>query len=398
VRDNPSTCAGNACGTGTVVSTDYSPNTLFYTREGTFRDVCPGGNCNSTQPMLNGVVGYTELDVNNLSRWLTGAIGANGSLSKDPVNGTNDFVVYFSDRRGNYTATPVAGWPAPSPSKNETGEFGFQDFINRASQFACPDGVLDAAETLDVTENSYGQQTGGTPQNYGASSPSNGVDPFYPQMLNGVAGVAIANNPNCAAPATVWPGWFATTAMEARENVPVFFRRALKIVNGSSINLGACPAGVPCGLNIVSENPVYVQGQFNAGSGGNFDGPHVGTAVIADAVTLLSDNWNDVNSFAFPYSLGGRKASSDNLSLRGYRRKALPFPARRLRHLPGLWHRWWRAQFLRYLENWGGQTLYYRGSLVSFYYNRQATGVFKCCATVYSPPSRAYTFDSDFLT
>ena len=54
--------------------------------------------------------------------------------------------------------------------------------------------------------------------------------------------------------------------------------------------------------------------------------------------------------------------------------------------------------FLRYVENWGGTTLNYRGSVVSLYYVRQGTGVYKCCTTVYSPPTRGYNFDTDFLT
>jgi hypothetical protein len=53
--------------------------------------------------------------------------------------------------------------------------------------------------------------------------------------------------------------------------------------------------------------------------------------------------------------------------------------------------------FLRYLENWGGQSLNYEGSMVSLFYSQYATGVFKCCGTVYSPPTRAYAFDTDFL-
>jgi hypothetical protein len=53
--------------------------------------------------------------------------------------------------------------------------------------------------------------------------------------------------------------------------------------------------------------------------------------------------------------------------------------------------------FLRYLENWSGQTLNYRGSIVSLFYNRQATGTYKCYTNVYSPPSRGYNFDVEFL-
>jgi hypothetical protein len=53
--------------------------------------------------------------------------------------------------------------------------------------------------------------------------------------------------------------------------------------------------------------------------------------------------------------------------------------------------------FLRYIESWGG-TLNYEGSLVSLYYSQYSTGVFKCCTLVYSPPTRAYAFDTLFLT
>ncbi|MGH9757709.1 MAG: hypothetical protein ACRD4M_08225 [Candidatus Acidiferrales bacterium] len=54
--------------------------------------------------------------------------------------------------------------------------------------------------------------------------------------------------------------------------------------------------------------------------------------------------------------------------------------------------------FLRYLESWTKQTIDYHGSIVSFYYNHQATGIYKCCNTVYNPPTRGYKFDSEFLS
>jgi len=34
---------------------------------------------------------------------------------------------------------------------------------------------------------------------------------------------------------------------------------------------------------------------------------------------------------------------------------------------------------------------------VSLYYSEYANGIYKCCNTVYSPPTRAYAFDTDFL-
>jgi hypothetical protein len=53
--------------------------------------------------------------------------------------------------------------------------------------------------------------------------------------------------------------------------------------------------------------------------------------------------------------------------------------------------------FIRFLEDWSGQTLNYRGSIVSLFFNRQALGTYKCCTNVYSPPSRGYNFDVEFL-
>ena len=54
--------------------------------------------------------------------------------------------------------------------------------------------------------------------------------------------------------------------------------------------------------------------------------------------------------------------------------------------------------FLRFVENWGGQTLNYRGSLISLYTSRQAVGTYKCCSIVYGAPNRGYKFDDEFLS
>ena len=408
VRDNPSTSApGGGCGALSVVPTDYWPLALFDTREGNPRDTVPGGSKTfsgttvnySSMPTLTGVMYYVELDVKNLTRWFTGAIGASGTSARDPNDSTLDFVVYFSDRRGNYTPAAVANtWPPASPSGHETGEYGFEDFINPANQFGCPDSVLNTGEGLDVVENPGIQQPGQTLLKYGETA-----SPLLTGFLKGVndgtgPAPAFTPNPNCAAPATIWPGWYMVSPQEARENMPQFFRRALKIRNGSAINLGLCPNAFNCGLTIASENPVYVQGDYNACSNGNFCDPHVASAIVGDAVTLLSNNWNDVNSFAFPYNTGGRIASTTTYRTATVSGKGISFPQPQGYATyqdfgtDGGVH-----NFLRYIENWGGQTLFYRGSIVSFYYNRQAVGVYKCCTTVYSPPTRGYNFDVEFL-
>ena len=79
----------------------------------------------------------------------------------DPNIAPNNFVVYFSDRRGNYApagAVPGA-WPPLSPSNRETGEYGFSDFATPQDINGCPNGVLDPSEDVDTPAAlDYGQQ------------------------------------------------------------------------------------------------------------------------------------------------------------------------------------------------------------------------------------------------
>ena len=110
-------------------------------------------------------------------------------------------------------------------------------------------------------------------------------------------------------------------------------------------------------------------------------------------MTLLSDNWNDVNSFISPYDYNGRGAVQTSYRVAIIAGKQVPFqqPAGEAEDFgtDGGLH-----NFLRYIENWANDTLTYEGSLVSFYFSRQAIGLYK--GTPYSPPSRVYAFDNNF--
>jgi hypothetical protein len=320
---------------------------------------------------------YIELDVRNLGRWLTGAIGVSGT---NAVN-MNGWVIYFSDRRGNRNALG-----------QETGEFGFEDFVNPASAVGAPNGVLDTGE--DVNSNGTLETYGATPR-YPSSPPGLGAPPApadatHPAFLAPLTSAATLTTGIAAA--TVG----AANAHPVRANQPIFFRRALKLVNGA---LGNIP--MP-GLTIASENPVYVQGNWNASNAG-FANPHASTSVIGDMVTLLSNNWNDIWSFRYPgnpkTAAGpiGRDAANTwyRLAMISGKGRSFAQPAGTPQDFgtDGGVH-----NFLRYIEDWGGATLSYRGSIVSFYFNRQGNGVYKCCSTVYNPPTRGYNFDTDFLT
>ncbi|HKV25168.1 MAG TPA: hypothetical protein VJN93_11310 [Candidatus Acidoferrum sp.] len=429
VRDNPSdwanTNANTRCGvinSATPASqvypanpADYWPNALFDVREGTLRDVSPTGSLSgvnySSMVTIGGVMDYIEVDAKNLARYLGGALPGNGHNSFDAVNAPNDYTVYISDRRGNYTAGALTNpWPPLSPSQHETGEYGWDDFVNPSSASGCPSGSQDTGEDLDGL-GTTGFYTYGQDPTYtmaaGTAYSSLTYGQYGMYSLTGTGNLygsstsnAIAANPNCTVtnPSKVWPMAEVIHANEARENPNPFFRRAVKIMDGNLLTaLGTCPGTVPCGLAIATENPAYIQGDFNANSaGGGFNDANVAVSVNADAVTLLSNKYNDVNSFAFPYN-------NNHTAVTTYYRTAImagkgdsfaqPAGTPQDFGTDGGVH-----NFLRYIENWGGQTLNYRGSIISMYTNRQAVGAYKCCTVVYSPPTRGYNFDTEFLT
>jgi Tfp pilus assembly protein PilX len=393
--------------------TQFWPNNLFDTREGTLRDTAMD-TATPPRPTLNGVMHYVELDAGNLANWFGGKLGTlttSGQNTKDPAVAPNDYVFYLSDRRGNSVKSQsiAGGWPPLSYTKNETGEYGWTDIVNSPANpsTGCPNNSLDTGEDPDATAALY---TYGASQSYihaaGVLYAPPGT-PLGPGQLgifkNLVTGNAINNNVLCAAVPpyvtdNIWPMMVAASGTVARENPALFFRRALKIVNGNFLTaVGPCPGGFSCGLTIASENPVYIQGDYNANFGGNqFGSTSIAASVAGDAVTLLSVNWNDENSFSSPYSTAARNGTTTyyRTAIIGGSTIYFPQPSGEGQDYgtDGGVH-----NFLRYIEAWGG-TLNYKGSIVNLYNSRQANGTFKCCNTVYSPPSRGYNFDTNFLT
>jgi hypothetical protein len=346
LRDN------GVCLNGNLVSTNYVPNVLYDTREGVLRDA----TADAAPVQFGGVMHYIELDVNNLRRWIQGNIGVSGPNAQT-VNG---YTIYFSDRRGNRNALGA-----------ETGEFGFEDIVNPLVAAGTPNGVLDVGEDLN----------------------GNGVLDVYGQTPRLLAGMTAPLNAAARPWTNVDPANALAAAEEqqiARRNPPIFFRRALKLVNGGLGNI------VMPGLTVASENPVYVQGNWNANAAG-FGDPHAATAILSDAITLLSNNWNDRASFDAPHDQAPRVAATTWYRFAVIAGKGQSFP--RPVNMPQDFGTDGGAHnFLRYIENWGGQTLNFRGAIASLYTSRQAVGTFKCCADVYSPPTRAYNFDVGFLT
>lgn len=356
---------------------------------------------------------YIELDGKNLSSWFGGKLGSlttSGLGTKDPTVAPNNFVVYVSDRRGNYASSQslTGGWPPLSYTQKETGEFGWNDIVNFpvSSTSGCPSNLLETGEDADGTNLLY---TYGANESYiHAAGVSPATSLAYGQLglFNNLSGSALTTNTSCpSVPAYVtngvWPMMVATSSNAARENPALFFRRAVKIVNGSNLSaVGTCPGGNNCGLTIAAENPIYLQGDYNANVGGiGFANTvsDIAASVAGDAVTLLSDLWNDTNSFTSPYSLTGRAGNTT-----WYRVAIIGGSTPYFSNPSGVNSQDYGTDggvhnFLRYIEAWSG-TVEYKGSIINLFNSRQANSTFKCCSTVYSPPTRGYNFDTNFLT
>jgi hypothetical protein len=353
---------GGGCNyAGSKNASDYWPNSLFDTREGLLRDTAPANG----QIYINGVMYYIALDVQNLAKWFTTAAPYAAGTGANSKKDTGGFTVYFSDRRNNRNALSV-----------ETGELGWEDFVNpNNAATGTPNNILDAGE--DVNANGTLEVYGGQPSYNGAynTAPPGAVAPLDT--------TASFNPPFQLAS----PGF-------AMVNRSIFFRHALKLINGNNISgLGVT------GLTVVAENPVYVQGDWNSqdGAASDFNGVSAATAVIADAVTLLSNGWTDYNSYVNPYVMTNRNRGTQTwyrMAIIGGKNSA--FPWINYAGAPSDFGTDGGAHnFLRFLEN-GDQTVNYMGATATFFYSRQAVGTFKCCTTVYGAPTRNYSFDINF--
>jgi hypothetical protein len=378
----------------------FVPINMYDAREGEVRD-----NSSPTTPSLNGIMNLVEIDVGKLQQWLGGNIGTSGTQALF----SSGYILYVSDRRGNQSdpskCVPLGSPPVCPTLGSETGEYGNEDIITPASTAGTPDGALNLPEE-DVNGDGVFRTYGATPHPIAVCPVSTCAGSPWPAFVNSMPATNPAFKRFLSQP---------SAALQAEKNSVVVFRRALRLVNGTLGNLpplaaaqaNPCSGGTAGGFTVTSENPVYVQGDYNASVANSFNDAtplcHVPAAVIGDTVTLLSNAWTpgaqsgsgDDNSFVFPAQRGSRSATTTwyRMAIIGGKNRSFPQPS------------WGSADsgtdggthnFLRYDEDWGGSTLNYLGSMASFYISRQGTGIYKCCATVYNPPTRAYAFDIDF--
>jgi hypothetical protein len=336
------------------------PIQVFDTRE--------GNRANSTtgtvtgQVYKNGVMSMVDIDVANLRRFLNGefdgqfpvntpfALSRGGiGLRSTDVPSNRGWVVYFSDRRGD---------------ANFDGRYNMED-VNPSTN-----SLVDEDLDSDGVINTDGYASGEAPN----------------QDSQGDA------------------GYFAVTDH-------AFYRRGVRLINAGTLpgNYNTVTPANTKGFTFASENGIYVWKNYNVVSATVAGGTnvtlstayspqnsslHIPAAIIGDAVTILSNNWNDGQSFAYPYSLTNRVATDTQVRfamlagdpITGYSPSAGLTGSQN----GGL------INFKRFLESWTSRRLNYSGSLINLYNAHNSNGRHKPNITVYNPPIRDWTFEASF--
>ncbi len=149
---------------------------------------------------------------------------------------------------------------------------------------------------------------------------------------------------------------------------------AVRLVNGTTL-----PSG---GLTVASDNPVYIKGDYNTGT------TPPPAAIISDAVTILSNTWNNTKSTA-PGSTPDTSALTNRVATGTTVNGAIMTGNK---GTAGTQYSGGVENFPRFLENWSGVTFTYSGSLVSYWNSQQATGNWVYGGNVYQAPTRNWSY------
>jgi hypothetical protein len=363
--------------TGKIPCVVPFPIEMFDSREGLYNDTTSVFNPTSTSSYGTskvpwaGVMSMIDIDVANLKSFLDGTwdtkmptgtpyYTATGHVLRgSDIPQNNGWVFYVSDRRGDFDF---------DGEYDMEDVYGDNDGILQPGEDINRDGALEADYTNEAI-----RYTGGS----GATSTSIAKD---------IAAVFDHK----------------------------FYRRGVRLINGSRPPGGydtTTPANTK-GMTFASENGMYVQGNYNATGISSAGNPtpstqylpqganDVPSSIAADAVTILSNNWNDGESFVYPFTLGSRPAAETTqrfallggdtiTTLSGNPNQGGGNP-----RMSGGVH-----NFLRFLEDWGWGTtrMNYTGSIINLYNSHNNNGTFKCCDKVYAPPDRNWVFDASFL-
>lgn len=175
-------------------------------------------------------------------------------------------------------------------------------------------------------------------------------------------------------------------------------KRAVRLKNGATINRAA-------GITFATDNALYIQGDYNTGRTSSSNEPQSNKgdptkptvsgytrkscAVLADAVMILSNNWNDANSSQGLSSRDAAPTTVNTAIVSGIVPTANGYYSGGAENFP------------RFLEDWDNTTVTYYGSMVELYPSKQFNTRWKETGTgnnVYNAPLRRWYFDTNFYS
>ncbi len=142
----------------------------------------------------------------------------------------------------------------------------------------------------------------------------------------------------------------------------------VRLYNGATL-----PAN---GLTVASYNPVYIRGNYNS------SGTAKPSLVAGDAITILSNAWDDAKSTQVLSSRGASNTTVKSVLMVGNTTTVTGT------YNGGV------ENVMRFLENWSGDTLTFRGSILCLWSSRLATKPWQQTGIYYNPPTRDWGYDS----
>ena len=166
---------------------------------------------------------------------------------------------------------------------------------------------------------------------------------------------------------------------------------SVRLVNGANL-----PLNGGLGFTVATPDPLYVIGNYNAPNPASTNtSAALPAALMSDALTVLSSNWEDANSFDnYDQNEPAFDATTTTLNaaiLTGI----VPSTGSGHTEFSGGVH-----NLVRLLEDWSGNFLWLNTSIISLYDSTKATNQFRGpwdSDSYYAPPTREFSFDTNFL-
>jgi hypothetical protein len=188
-------------------------------------------------------------------------------------------------------------------------------------------------------------------------------------------------------------------------NIPSIAQQlpAVRMINGDQLPFTRDPNGsgkTTAGLTVATPQPIYIKGDYNVQTASSAVAASALTtdttytypaALLADAITILSDNWQDVGGAA-AYQPGGSLGSRTKPTPTTVNAAALEgiVVSTNSNYSGGV------ENFLRMEEDWNNVILQYNGSIVVMFPSIYATSVWQQTGIYYNAPTRHWGFDYNF--